>query len=81
MDKPEIILCLESLIWASHRLQHRLDDVLYNDAFLTRIKQNKELENCFMELQEISADMQENIDWDTIWLIKEIDPNWDADNT
>ncbi len=79
MDKQEVIKELESLMGASRKLQHRLDDVLYKDAFLTHIKQNKELEPCYIELQEISGDMQENIDWDIIWLIKEIDPNWDAD--
>jgi hypothetical protein len=79
MDKAEIIKELESLMRASHRLQHRLDDVLYKDAFLNHIKQNKELEPCYIELQKISGDMQEDIDWDMIWIIKEIDPNWDVE--
>ncbi len=79
MDKADIIKELESLMRASHKLQNRLDDVIHDGILADHFREVKELSSSYIELQEISGDMQEHIDWDIIWLIKEIDPDWDVE--
>jgi hypothetical protein len=78
MDKPQIVKELESLMHVATSLEKRLDDILYQDIFLNLFKDDKKLESYFIQLQEISIDIQENIRWNIQDLIKEIDPAWNV---